>query len=157
MFTSQSVQRHITARAVASHTAHASTPTSSAGGFVPRNQAFHTSVPVPQHKKGPPTLPSPAPHSTSTAAQLLAVSYANSCTATARPEGSSLPAQAASHSAAVAVLHATDGPPAQQHTQHSTAHQSVGVDAQPPVCLTQHACLPTAAHPSISSGAYACP
>lgn len=39
-------------------------------------------------------------------------SYAASCTpATARPLGSSRPAQAASHSAAVAVLHATLGPP----------------------------------------------
>mmetsp|Transcript_4497 Transcript_4497/g.7584 ORF Transcript_4497/g.7584 Transcript_4497/m.7584 type:complete len:111 (-) Transcript_4497:1611-1943(-) len=38
--------------------------------------------------------------------------YASSCTpATERPEGSSLPAQLASHSAAVAVEQATEGPP----------------------------------------------
>lgn len=75
--------------------------------------ASHGGLRVPTVQSTPsrhnPRFQSPGLH------QLLAAaataSYARSCTATARPEGSSLPAQAASHSAAVAVLHATDGPP----------------------------------------------
>jgi hypothetical protein len=110
----------------------------------------------------PESNPCPAvtsPAQKPTAAQLLAVSYATSCTATARPEGSSLPAQAASHSAAVAVLHATDGPPAQQHTQRSTAQQSAEDVAQPPICPA-HTTASAHAWPPLSSAAmyaHGCP
>jgi hypothetical protein len=67
-------------------------------------------------------LLSTLPSDTRPGIQLL---YASSWTATARPEGSSLPAQAASHSAAVAVLHAIEGPPAQQSTAHQHKHNQL--------------------------------